>query len=159
MKFLQAIELFGFAIGIVLQLSLFVLIRRYRRIEKLEILFLSLIASLFLWNTCRFLSLVFEITKFSPLNAILLSLGVRPALLLRSGFASVAVASYSFSLSATFQAAAVLTTASFLGVCRLSATGRLPPALADFYETHEPASRFSPPLLMLNPLPVGLFSP
>src|SRR5262245_46202191 len=76
MNFLDAIELFGFAIGIVLQLSLFVLIRRYRRIEKLEILFLSLITSLFLWNTCRFLALVFETTKVSPLNSILLWLGV-----------------------------------------------------------------------------------
>ena len=76
MKVLHAIELFGFAIGIVLQISLFVLIRRYRQIEKLEILFLSLIASLFLWNTCRFLALVFEITKFNPLNAILLPLGI-----------------------------------------------------------------------------------
>lgn len=76
MNFLHAVELFGFAIGIVLQISLFVLIRRYRQIEKLEILFLSLIASLFLWNTCRFLALVFAITKVNPLNAILLPLGV-----------------------------------------------------------------------------------
>jgi signal transduction histidine kinase len=75
MTFLQVIKLFGFAIGVVLQLSLFVLIRRYRRIEKLEILFLGLITALFLWNACRFLSLVFEITKFNPLNKILLQLG------------------------------------------------------------------------------------
>jgi signal transduction histidine kinase len=76
MTFLNAIALFGFVIGIVLQLSLFVLIRRYRRIEKLEILFLSLISCLFLWNTCRFLFLVFQITEFKPLNAILFELAV-----------------------------------------------------------------------------------
>jgi len=59
----------------VLQISLFVLIRRYRRIEKLEGLFLTLIACLFLWNSCRFLLLVFKVA-FRPLNTILLELGV-----------------------------------------------------------------------------------
>jgi signal transduction histidine kinase len=83
MRFLDAIELFGFAIGIVLQLSLFVLIRRYRRIEKLELLFLSLTACLFLWNTCRFLSLVFKITEFKPVSAILAIL-LEPAMALPS---------------------------------------------------------------------------
>jgi signal transduction histidine kinase len=77
MTFIYAIELLGFAVGIVLQLSLFVLIRRYRRIGKLEILFLSLITCLLLWNTCRFLFVVFKVTaSITPLNAILLQLGV-----------------------------------------------------------------------------------
>src|SRR5262245_65254857 len=76
MTFLNAIALFGFVIGIVLQLSLFVLIRRYLRIEKLVILFLGLTSCLFVLNACRFLNLVIDVTEFRPLNAILFELAM-----------------------------------------------------------------------------------
>ena len=63
MKLLLAFRLFGFVIGVALQLSLFILIKRYRRIEKLEVLFLSLITCLFFWNLANFLYHLFEITQ------------------------------------------------------------------------------------------------
>jgi len=76
MKFVQALKLFGFAIGAALQFFLFILIRRNRRIEKLEILFLSLITCLFVWNSSHFLLLLFGTA--TPLSEFLLSLGVAP---------------------------------------------------------------------------------
>ena len=72
-----ALKFFGFAISAALQLFLFTLIRRYRKPEKLERLFLSLITCLFLWNFCNFLSLLFEKTT-SRLSGFLLSIGVVP---------------------------------------------------------------------------------
>ncbi len=76
MRFLQALKLFGFAIGVALQLSLFILIRRSRRHEKLERIFLSLIVSLLLWNFCNLLSLLF--TTATRLSQFLLQLCVEP---------------------------------------------------------------------------------
>jgi signal transduction histidine kinase len=76
MKFVQALKLFGFAIGAALQFSLFILIKRNRRIEKLEVLFLSLITCLFLWNFSHFLLLLFGTA--TRLSEFLLSLGVAP---------------------------------------------------------------------------------
>jgi hypothetical protein len=54
-----ALRLFGFAISAALQGSLLTFIRRDRKLEKLEILFLSLIACLFCWNLANFLLLLF----------------------------------------------------------------------------------------------------
>jgi signal transduction histidine kinase len=76
MKFVQALKLFGFAIGAALQFFLFILIKRNRRIEKLEILFISLITCLFLWNSSHFLLLLFGTA--TRLSEFLLSLGVAP---------------------------------------------------------------------------------
>jgi signal transduction histidine kinase len=76
MKFIQALKLFGFAIGAALQFFLFILLKRNRRIEKLQILFLSLITCLFLWNSTLFLLLLFGTA--TRMNEFLLSLGVAP---------------------------------------------------------------------------------
>lgn len=73
-----ALRLFGFAISAALQFSLLTFIRRNRKLEKLEILFLSLIACLFCWNFANFLLLLFERTA-STLSNVLLSLVVAPA--------------------------------------------------------------------------------
>ncbi|MEW5975050.1 MAG: ATP-binding protein [Acidobacteriota bacterium] len=73
MKLLWAFKLIGFAVGVALQLSLFILIRRYLRIKKLEALFLSLLACLLVWNVCNFFSLLFQTTT-TQLNRFLLSL-------------------------------------------------------------------------------------
>lgn len=138
MTFLQVIELFGFAIGVVLQLSLFVLIRRYRRIEKLETLFLGLITGLFLWNTCRFLSLVFEITKFKPLNRILLQLGVD----LPSFFVLALLPSLLLHTHLVFQQRFTKQRSSrlhpFWEVAVYLPLLPLPAAARDFITTHEP---------------------
>jgi signal transduction histidine kinase len=76
-----ALRLFGFAISAALQFSLLTFIRRDRKLEKLEILFLSLIACLFCWNFANFLLLLFERTErtISDLTRVLLSLVVAPA--------------------------------------------------------------------------------
>ena len=76
-----ALRLFGFAISAALQFSLLTFIRRNRKLEKLEILFLSLIACLFCWNFANFLLLLFERTErtISDLTRVLLSLVVAPA--------------------------------------------------------------------------------
>jgi signal transduction histidine kinase len=73
-----ALRLFGFAISAALQVSLLTFIRRNRKLEKLEILFLSLIACLFCWNLGNFLLLFFEKTT-SDLSRVLLSMVVAPA--------------------------------------------------------------------------------
>ncbi len=73
-----SLRLFGFAISAALQFSLLTFIRRNRKLEKLEILFLSLIACLFCWNFTNFLLLLFERTT-SDLSRVLLSLVVAPA--------------------------------------------------------------------------------
>jgi signal transduction histidine kinase len=75
-----ALRLFGFAISAALQFSLltFIFIRRNRRLEKLETLFLSLIACLFCWNFANFLLPAFERTA-TDLSRVLLSLVVAPA--------------------------------------------------------------------------------
>ena len=73
-----ALRLFGFAISAALQGSLLTFIRRDRKLEKLEILFLSLIACLFWWNFANFLLLFFE-KATSELSRVLLSLVVAPA--------------------------------------------------------------------------------
>jgi signal transduction histidine kinase len=73
-----ALRLFGFAISAALQGSLLTFIRRDRKLEKLEILFLSLIACLFWWNFANFLLLFFE-KATSDLSRVLLSLVVAPA--------------------------------------------------------------------------------
>ena len=73
-----ALRLFGFAISAALQGSLLTFIRRNRKLEKLEILFLSLIACLFWWNFANFLLLFFE-KATSELSRVLLSLVVAPA--------------------------------------------------------------------------------
>src|SRR2546421_5600608 len=71
MKLLLAFRLFGFVIGVALQLCLFLLIKRYRRIEKLEALFLSLITCLFFWNLSNFLYHLFRITQVRPFLVLL----------------------------------------------------------------------------------------
>ena len=73
-----ALRLFGFAISAALQLYLLTFIRRDRKLERLEILFLSLIACLFCWNLANFLLLFFE-RATSELSRVLLSLVVAPA--------------------------------------------------------------------------------
>ncbi len=73
-----ALRLFGFAISAALQFSLLTFIRGNRKLEKLEILFLSLIACLFCWNFANFLLLFFE-RATSELSRVLLSLVVAPA--------------------------------------------------------------------------------
>lgn len=73
-----ALRLFGFAISAALQFSLLTLIRRSRKLEKLETLFLSLIACLFCWNFANFLLLLFQKTT-SDLSRVLLSLVIAPA--------------------------------------------------------------------------------
>ncbi|MGH9426228.1 MAG: histidine kinase dimerization/phospho-acceptor domain-containing protein, partial [Terriglobia bacterium] len=73
-----ALRLFGFAISAALQFSLLTFIRRNRKLEKLEILFLCLIACLFCWNFANFLLLFFE-RATSDLSRVLLSLVVAPA--------------------------------------------------------------------------------
>jgi signal transduction histidine kinase len=73
-----ALRLFGFAISAALQFSLLTFIRRSRKLEKLETLFLSLIACLFCWNFANFLLLFFE-KATSELSRVLLSLVVAPA--------------------------------------------------------------------------------
>jgi len=73
-----ALRLFGFAISAALQGSLLTFIRRDRKLEKLEILFLSLIACLFWWNFANFLLLFFE-RATSALSRVLLSFLVAPA--------------------------------------------------------------------------------
>src|SRR5215510_7341299 len=75
---LTALRLFGFAISAALQFSLLTFIRRDRRLEKLEFLFLGLIACLFCWNFGNFLLLLFE-KAASDLSKVLLSLVVAPA--------------------------------------------------------------------------------
>ena len=75
---LTALRLFGFAISAALQFFLLTFIRRNRKLEKLEILFLSLIACLFCWNFANFLLELFERTA-SPLSNVLLSFVVAPA--------------------------------------------------------------------------------
>jgi signal transduction histidine kinase len=77
MEFTAALKLFGFAISAALQFSLLTLIKRQRKLEKLEILFLSLISCLFLWNLGNFLLLLFAETT-SRLSQYLLSLVVAP---------------------------------------------------------------------------------
>jgi len=71
-----ALRLFGFAISAALQGSLLTFIRRDRKLEKLEILFLSLIACLFCWNFANFLLLFFA-RATSELSRVLLSLVVK----------------------------------------------------------------------------------
>ena len=78
MQLLLAVKLVGFVLGVALQVSLFVLIKRYRRIGKLERVLLVLIAFLFLWNLCNFLSLVFESLELTRMTTFLLSVGVDP---------------------------------------------------------------------------------
>ena len=73
-----ALRLFGFAISAALQFFLLTFIRRNRKLEKLEILFLSLIACLFCWNFANFLLELFERTT-SALSNVLLSFVVAPA--------------------------------------------------------------------------------
>jgi len=77
MQFIAALKLFGFAISAALQFSLLTLIRRERKFEKLEILFLGLIGCLFLWNFGNFLLLLFAETS-GPLSRFLLSFLVAP---------------------------------------------------------------------------------
>ena len=77
MQFIAALKLFGFAISAALQFSLLTLIRRERKFEKLEILFLGLIGCLFLWNFGNFLLLLFAETS-GPLSQFLLSFLVAP---------------------------------------------------------------------------------
>jgi signal transduction histidine kinase len=72
MQFILNFRLFGFAIGAALQLSLFLLIKRYRSIRKLERLFLGLVTCLFFWNLSNLLSDVF-LTNF-PSRLLLLTL-------------------------------------------------------------------------------------
>src|SRR5262245_19942171 len=137
MNFLDAIALFGFVIGIVLQLSLFVLIRRYRRIQKLEILFLTLTSCLFLWNTFRFLSLVFEVTEFKPLNHIVFELAVAlPSLCVLALLASLLLHTH-----LVFQrrfAKAPLRLLPFWEVAVYLPLVAFPWALTDFLDTHVP---------------------
>ncbi|HEU0006148.1 MAG TPA: hypothetical protein VFS12_09180 [Terriglobia bacterium] len=73
------LRLFGFAISAALQLFLLTFIRRNRKLEKLEFLFLSLIACLFCWNFGNFLLLLFEKAASSELSRVLLSYLVAPA--------------------------------------------------------------------------------
>jgi signal transduction histidine kinase len=77
MEFIAALKLFGFAISAALQFSLLTLIKRERKLEKLEILFLCLISCLFFWNFGNFLLLLFAETT-SRLSQYLLSLVVAP---------------------------------------------------------------------------------
>jgi len=77
MQVTAALKLFGFAIGAALHFSLLTLIRRERRFEKLEVVFLSLIACLFLWNFGSFLLQLFAAAS-SPLSQWLLSAVVAP---------------------------------------------------------------------------------
>ncbi|MGH9963184.1 MAG: hypothetical protein ACREBC_39710, partial [Pyrinomonadaceae bacterium] len=70
MEFTAALKLFGFAISAALQFSLLTLIRHARKFDKLEILFLSLITCLFLWNLGSFLLLLFAAAT-SPLSQVL----------------------------------------------------------------------------------------
>lgn len=77
MEFIAALKLFGFAISAALQFSLLTLIKRERKFEKLELLFLLLITCLFLWNFGNFLLLLFPATS-SVLGQFILSLIVAP---------------------------------------------------------------------------------
>ena len=78
MQLILAIKLVGFVLGVALQVSLFALIKRYRRIGKLERVLLVLIGCLFLWNLCNCLTLVFESLELTPMTTFLLSVGVDP---------------------------------------------------------------------------------
>ena len=77
MAFIAAFKLFGFAISAALQISLLTLIKRERKLDKLEVLFLSLIACLFVWNFGNFLLLLFPETS-SELGRGVLTLVVAP---------------------------------------------------------------------------------
>ena len=78
MQLLLAVKLVGFVLGVALQVSLFVLIKRYRRIGRLERVLLVLVGCLFLWNLCNCLTLVFESLELTPMTTFLLSVGVDP---------------------------------------------------------------------------------
>ncbi|MDE2665605.1 MAG: ATP-binding protein [Acidobacteriota bacterium] len=78
MQLLLVVKLVGFVLGVALQVSLFVLIKRYRRIGKLERVLLVLVGCLFLWNLCNCLTLVFESLALTPMTTFLLSVGVDP---------------------------------------------------------------------------------
>jgi signal transduction histidine kinase len=59
----QALRLLGFSMGGVLQFFLIVLVRRYRPIRKLEVLFLWLVSCLLAWNACNLLRLTIGSTE------------------------------------------------------------------------------------------------
>ncbi|PYV44135.1 MAG: hypothetical protein DMG06_07780 [Acidobacteria bacterium] len=136
MKLLLAFRLFGFVIGIALQLSLFLLIKRFRRIQKLEVLFLSLITCLFIWNLSNFLYHLFKITQVRSFLALLSAeslafsvLAFLPSLLLHTHlvFQQRYLVKPLFQLNQSWELALYAPLAL------------LPWALADFLKSHDPA--------------------
>jgi len=77
MELIGELKFYGFALSAALQFSLLTLVKRNRRLERLEKVFLALIACFFVWNLSNFLLLLFKRTA-NPLSDFLLSLVVAP---------------------------------------------------------------------------------
>ena len=77
MELIAELKFYGFALSAALQFSLLTLVKRNRRLERLERVFFALIASFFVWNFSNFLLLLFKKTA-NPLSEFLLDLVVAP---------------------------------------------------------------------------------
>jgi len=143
-----ALRLFGFAISAALQFSLLTFIRRNRKLEKLEILFLSLIACLFCWNFANFLLLLFERTT-SDLSRVLLSLVVAPAAFGVLAFLPPLLLHIHLVFQSRVLPKPVIPVSRALEWALYLPLIALPVAIADFLESYHPsksilvASRFS----------------
>ncbi len=77
MELIAELKFYGFALSAALQFTLLTLVKRNRRLERLERVFFVLIASFFVWNFSNFLLLLFKKTA-NPLSEFLLDLVVAP---------------------------------------------------------------------------------
>jgi len=77
MELIAELKFYGFALSAALQFSLLSLVKRNRRLERLERTFFALIVCFFVWNFSNFLLLLFKKTA-NPLSEFLLDLVVAP---------------------------------------------------------------------------------
>ena len=133
------LRLFGFAISAALQFSLLTFIRRSRKLEKLEILFLSLIACLFCWNFGNFLLLLFERAASSELSRVLLSYLVAPATFGALAFLPPLLLHVHLVFQLRVLPTPVLKVARTLEWALYLPLIVLPVAIADFLESYQPS--------------------
>ena len=133
------LRLFGFAISAALQFSLLTFIRRSRKLEKLEILFLSLIACLFCWNFGNFLLLLFERAAGSELSRVLLSYLVAPATFGALAFLPPLLLHVHLVFQLRVLPKPVLKVARTLEWALYLPLIVLPVAIADFLESYQPS--------------------
>ena len=100
MELIAELKFYGFALSAALQFSLLTLVKRNRRLERLERAFFALIACFFVWNFSNFLLLLFKKTA-NPLSEFLLDLVVAPLAFCIFALTSFASAPFSSPSSRT----------------------------------------------------------